>query len=76
MAEEPQEPDPLPTEPPRFILAPYKTPWERAQERFRVEQERFQGECERAAHPEDYQEPVRELMARVGRAAWPRYYFF
>jgi hypothetical protein len=74
MADEPQQP-PLPVQPPVFRLAPYRTPYERALERFRLSQEAFQRECERAERQEDHQALFRALMARCGRADWPRHWF-
>jgi hypothetical protein len=52
---QPSAPPPLPAEPPRFILLPRKTPWQRACDRLAIEQAMFEREAARAAEGEDPQ---------------------
>jgi hypothetical protein len=76
MAElEPQQPEPEPTEPLRLFFGPYRSPLDRAWDRFEVERAAFERECERAEQREDRQYLFRLLMARIGRADPPRHWF-
>jgi hypothetical protein len=69
---EPAQPQPLPAEPPVFRFAPYRTPFERAQDRFAIEQARHQREQERALECDENNLGWATIAWMVGRADFPK----